>query len=131
MLQVVFHAQIASETERFDIQSVARKISEKMIRRHPHVFADSDVKDADGVLKQWEEIKKTERSEDLVTLSIDSKRLVIDENRSASDAQLMDLKKAEEELLNIKRQIQEDEYAAAEIHQLNEKRVLFLSLDVQ
>ena len=94
-------------------------------------FPVKEIKGEDRSPKKQSKTEKTERSEDLVTLSINSKRLVIDENRSASDAQLMDLKKAEEELLNIKRQIQEDEYAAAEIHQLNEKRVLFLSLDVQ
>ena len=41
LLQVVFHAQIASEDSRFDIQTVAEKICQKMIRRHPHVFGDT------------------------------------------------------------------------------------------
>ena len=60
LLQVVFHCQIARETERFDLQDVARTISEKLLRRHPHVFGDTTVDDADGVVRQWEEIKREE-----------------------------------------------------------------------
>lgn len=61
LLQVVFHAQIGAEDGRFDIQDVARTCCEKLIRRHPHVFAESDVADAAGVLRQWEEIKREEK----------------------------------------------------------------------
>jgi tetrapyrrole methylase family protein/MazG family protein len=60
LLQVVFHCQIARETKRFDLQDVARTISEKLLRRHPHVFGDTTVDDADGVVRQWEEIKREE-----------------------------------------------------------------------
>ncbi len=64
LLQVVFHAQIAAEQQRFDFQDVARAVCEKLVRRHPHVFADSDVDNADAVLKQWDAIKKTEKPDD-------------------------------------------------------------------
>lgn len=62
LLQIVFHCQIARETDRFDLQTVARTICQKLIRRHPHVFGDTTVDDADGVVRQWEEIKAAEGS---------------------------------------------------------------------
>lgn len=61
LLQVIFHCQIADEQGRFDVQDVARTVCEKLIRRHPHVFADTLVEDSEGVLKQWDEIKKEEK----------------------------------------------------------------------
>jgi MazG family protein len=64
LLQIVFHCQLAKEDDRFDLQDAARRCCEKMIRRHPHVFGDSDVSDADAVLKQWEAIKKAEKKGD-------------------------------------------------------------------
>lgn len=63
LLNVVFHAQIGAEDNRFDLQSVARHICEKLIRRHPHVFGDKTVTQAEGVKKLWEQIKQTERRE--------------------------------------------------------------------
>jgi tetrapyrrole methylase family protein / MazG family protein len=61
LLQVLFHAQIASEEGRFGISEVIREIYEKMIRRHPHVFGEKRAKDAAEVLRNWEIIKKQER----------------------------------------------------------------------
>lgn len=61
LLQIVLNAQIASENGHFDIQDVACAINEKMIKRHPHVFADACVKSADDVVAQWEELKERER----------------------------------------------------------------------
>ena len=60
LLQVVFHAQIAHENGEFDIDDVAKTISDKLIRRHPHVFGSTKVSGTDEVLKNWDEIKKTE-----------------------------------------------------------------------
>jgi len=60
LLQIVFHAQIASEENRFNIYDVAQSIVEKLKRRHPHVFSNISVKDSDEVLKNWEKIKKDE-----------------------------------------------------------------------
>ena len=64
LLLVVMHAEIASETDRFNIDDVVRDISEKLIRRHPHVFGTSDACDSGGVLKQWEAIKRDEKKTD-------------------------------------------------------------------
>ena len=61
LLQVVFHSELASETGDFDFNDVAKSVSDKMIRRHPHVYAKSEVKDTDGVLSQWDSIKKLEK----------------------------------------------------------------------
>lgn len=62
LLQVVLHAQLASERGAFDIESVAKKISEKMIRRHPHVFGpDAGKIDTKEVKERWQEIKNEER----------------------------------------------------------------------
>ncbi|TVQ83042.1 MAG: nucleoside triphosphate pyrophosphohydrolase [Micavibrio sp.] len=63
LLQVVFHAQMAAEEKLFDFEDVARTISDKMIRRHPHIFSDTDADTADKVLKNWEDIKAEERKE--------------------------------------------------------------------
>ncbi len=61
MLQAVFHAQLADEADQFDINDVTRVITEKLIRRHPHVFGDVQVADADHVLRNWEQIKRGEQ----------------------------------------------------------------------
>jgi len=61
LLQVVFHAQIASENGDFNIEDVINGICEKMIHRHPHVFGDVSAETSSEVLKNWEEIKKKEK----------------------------------------------------------------------
>lgn len=61
LLQVVFHAQMAQEAGRFDIGDVVAAINDKMVRRHPHVFADTIVSDSDEVLRNWAKIKADER----------------------------------------------------------------------
>src|SRR6266704_6877428 len=53
LLQVVFHCQLAKERGAFDFDKVARHITEKLIRRHPHVFGDVKVKDVDQVWTNW------------------------------------------------------------------------------
>src|SRR3546814_263975 len=63
LLQVVFHAQMASEQGAFGFDDVAAAISDKMVRRHPHVFGDDRQENAEGVLRSWEEIKRAERAE--------------------------------------------------------------------
>jgi tetrapyrrole methylase family protein/MazG family protein len=59
LLQILFHARIAQENGQFDISDVISKISEKMIRRHPHVFSDATADTPDAVSLQWDHIKKT------------------------------------------------------------------------
>lgn len=61
LLQVVFHCQLASERGAFDFEAVSRRIVDKLIRRHPHVFGDSNAKTVDAVWAQWEQIKKAEK----------------------------------------------------------------------
>ena len=60
LLQVVFHSQIAAEGNRFDVAEVIERISSKMIRRHPHVFAEDTAQTAGEVLRNWEAIKEAE-----------------------------------------------------------------------
>ncbi|NHB84338.1 MazG family protein [Tessaracoccus sp. HDW20] len=59
LLQVYFHSRIAEDEGRFDLEDVARGISDKLIRRHPHVFADEDV--PDDMWQSWEERKRAEK----------------------------------------------------------------------
>src|SRR5207237_10039824 len=59
LLQIALHAQLATEEGAFDIGDVARRLNEKLIRRHPHVFAGAEI--AGDLLAQWERIKRDER----------------------------------------------------------------------
>jgi XTP/dITP diphosphohydrolase len=61
LLQVVLHARIANESGRFDFAAVARGISAKLVRRHPHVFGTTEARDSDAVRRSWEAIKAEER----------------------------------------------------------------------
>lgn len=63
LLQVVFHAQIASDEGRFDIDDVARGLVAKLVHRHPHVFADTAVSGAADVVRNWEAIKADEKQQ--------------------------------------------------------------------
>ena len=62
LLQVVFHARMAEEAALFSFDDVVEAISDKMIRRHPHVFGDGTADNADAVRKTWEEIKAEEKA---------------------------------------------------------------------
>ena len=62
LLQIVFMTRIGRENGWFDLDDVCSGISDKMIRRHPHVFGDREVEDADEVIRNWEEIKRDERA---------------------------------------------------------------------
>jgi XTP/dITP diphosphohydrolase/ATP diphosphatase len=61
LLQVLFYAQMASEAGHFDIHDVAENLNAKLIRRHPHIFAGAEAADANAVLRNWEQIKQTEK----------------------------------------------------------------------
>ncbi|GIX50618.1 MAG: hypothetical protein KatS3mg132_812 [Limisphaera sp.] len=63
LLQVVFHAQLARERGAFDFDAVARRITDKLIHRHPHVFGKAAVKDAGEVLVRWDELKRQEKQQ--------------------------------------------------------------------
>jgi MazG family protein len=64
LLLVVMHAEIAQQAGRFNIDSILKDISDKLVRRHPHVFGTSDARDSGTVLKQWEAIKREEKKPD-------------------------------------------------------------------
>jgi MazG family protein len=61
LLQVVFHAQLGRERGAFDFDAVCARLSEKLVRRHPHVFGDVKVRDVDQVWANWERIKRSEK----------------------------------------------------------------------
>ena len=63
LLQVVLQAQIASDEGQFTLKEVAQGITQKLIRRHPHVFGDVEVQDAEEVRQNWEQIKAVEKGE--------------------------------------------------------------------
>lgn len=63
LLQVVMHAQIASEEGLFTMEDVVNEVSQKMVRRHPHVFGTGNADTPDEVLVNWEEIKKEEKKD--------------------------------------------------------------------
>lgn len=67
LLQVLLHSQIASENEEYDIADVCKKIRKKLIRRHPHVFAEVEVSGVDDVLHNWEAIKSKEPGREEIT----------------------------------------------------------------
>jgi XTP/dITP diphosphohydrolase/ATP diphosphatase len=62
LLQVLFYAQMASESGYFNIDDVAANLNAKLIRRHPHIFAGAEAADADAVLRNWEQIKQAEKA---------------------------------------------------------------------
>ncbi len=62
LFHVVLHAQMASESGKFDFDAVAREVNEKMVRRHPHVFGEgARLSDSESVVRQWEQIKLREK----------------------------------------------------------------------
>lgn len=63
ILQPIFHAQIAEDEDRFTLEDVLNGISDKLVRRHPHVFGDVTAEDSTQVLQNWDAIKKQEKSE--------------------------------------------------------------------
>ena len=61
LLQVVLHAQIAKDENNFDIEDVAKELSDKLIHRHPHVFGNKKVNSTDEILQAWDDLKKEEK----------------------------------------------------------------------
>ena len=66
LLHIVFYSKMGSEKKAFDIGDVANQISNKLIQRHPHIYGETNVEDADQVVKNWEEIKLSEGKESIL-----------------------------------------------------------------
>ena len=75
LMQVVLHAQIAQEAGEFKLADVISSITDKLIRRHPHVFGEVEVKDTEEVLRNWEALKKEERDKSSSMLDSVPKKL--------------------------------------------------------
>jgi MazG family protein len=69
LLQIVLHAQIARDEGDFEIGDVVKSISEKLVRRHPHIFGSVKVKDSTEVMHNWEDLKRNEREEGVSMLA--------------------------------------------------------------
>ena len=63
LLQVFLHAQIGEDNGYFSLEDVLQSVSDKMIRRHPHVFGDAIANDSEEVLRNWQQIKSEEKKE--------------------------------------------------------------------
>lgn len=73
LLQVVLQAQIFQESQQFSLEDIANRITEKLVRRHPHVFGDVEVNSVEQVRQNWEQIKAVEKGENPETQSLSSK----------------------------------------------------------
>ena len=62
LLQVVLHAQIAKDNNEFDIEDIAKELSDKLIHRHPHVFGNEKVSSTEEILSNWDKLKKEEKT---------------------------------------------------------------------
>lgn len=72
LMQVVFHSEIEAEAGRFDFNDVCDGICKKLVYRHPHVFGEVSVKDADEVLKNWDALKKAGKHQDTYSETLES-----------------------------------------------------------
>ena len=91
LLQVVLHSQIAKEENVFDIEDVAKGISEKLIHRHPHVFGNVKVNSTDEILDNWEKLKQEEKPH----------RKSIMDGISRSQSALMSTQKISKKAVNV------------------------------
>src|SRR5437773_2008077 len=76
LLHIVFHAYLGKEAGHFDINTVIDKISDNLVRRHPHVFGEESASTADEVIKNWEAIKAREKAQKLKTRTPDQRSLL-------------------------------------------------------
>jgi MazG family protein len=63
LFQIIFYGKLGEKTKRFSLEDIIATVSEKLVRRHPHVFGDVEVKDADEVVHHWEKAKAEEKKE--------------------------------------------------------------------
>src|SRR6266404_5701437 len=125
LLLAVMHAEIAREAGRFNINDVIGEITEKLIRRHPHVFGKSDARDSGAVLKQWEAIKREEKKNDLHYLASLPRALPALQRAQKAQSKVARVNfdwtdlhdviaKVEEELGELKQAIQSDDLPSIE-----------------
>ena len=122
LLQIVFQAQIRREEGAFDLSDVIRSISDKMERRHPHVFGDEEVEDSAAVETRWEEIKKQEGKGGVLDVPSHLPALMQAEKLGKKAAKVGfdwqdeagPLAKLEEELMELKQALASGEKAAIE-----------------
>jgi len=117
LLQVVLHAQIAKDRGSFNFEQVCQTLSEKLIRRHPHVFGDAQVKSAKDVSQQWQKIKQTESkngTESYYKKSINNNSALLSAQKIGEKSSLVKfdwsqasevMAKVEEELAELKHEI--------------------------
>lgn len=127
LLQIVFHAQIGKEDGEFTIDDVTNAVSEKMIRRHPHVFADTTVENSDEVLVNWEKIKKQEKGQKTATESMLSVSKYLPALMRAGKVQEkaakvgFDWERAEDALLKVREETEELSEALGEKTNIEEE----------
>jgi MazG family protein len=125
LLLAVMHAEIANEGGRFNIDNVISEITEKLVRRHPHVFGTSDARDSGAVLKQWEAIKREEKKTDTHYLASLPKALPALQRAQKAQSKVARVNfdwielgdviaKMEEELVELKRAIKSGDRRAIE-----------------
>jgi MazG family protein len=121
LLLILMHAEIAREAGRFNVEDVIGDVSDKLVRRHPHVFGTSDARDSGAVLKQWEAIKREEKKADSYYLASLPKALpaLVRAQKAQSKAARVNfdwtevrdvMAKVEEELHEIKEAIESQQY---------------------
>jgi XTP/dITP diphosphohydrolase/ATP diphosphatase len=88
LLQVLFYAQMASEAGYFTLQDVASNLNAKLIRRHPHIFAGAEVADSADVLRNWEQIKQSEKSASRTAQTLSPQSSMLDDIPRAMPAVL-------------------------------------------
>src|SRR5204863_7162536 len=117
LLVIVMQAQIASEERRFDVDEIARDVSEKLIRRHPHVFGKSEARGSEAVLRQWEAIKREEKKGDahyLASLPIALPALMRAEKAQKKAARVnFDWRELRDVIAKVEEELKETESAVA------------------
>lgn len=115
LLQIMLHAQIGEDEGYFSISEVIESISDKMIRRHPHVFGDVQAETADDVVKNWKEIKREEKGEEASTSLLDKVSKHLPSTLRAYELQKcaakvgFDWEKVEDAWLKVKEELKEFE----------------------
>jgi MazG family protein len=123
LLQVVLHAQIAKDRGSFNFEDVCQGLSEKLIRRHPHVFGGVKINSADEVSQQWQKIKASEKQkqkQDFYKKSINNNSALLSAQKIGEKSAIVKfdwskpsevLAKVEEELSELKHEIKQNDHA--------------------